>query len=263
MIRVLVMIAAAGFVLSAATLTAAFALAGPEAISRGGWAWLSGDAWDDDWDDGEWDPSPRGPEITRNFPWSGGGSLDIRVPADVRYTQQAGEPVVTITGPKRVLDHLELEHDGTLRLRGDRRRWRNHKITVVVSAPAVSRFDLSGASTLTVRDYDQPRLAIELSGAAEARVSGRTDEAEVDLSGSAELDATELKVRGAALDISGAGEAVIGPTDWARVDISGSGEVDLLTDPPRLETDISGSGSINRRSPAAAADETPRAATST
>ncbi len=38
----------------------------------------------------------------------------------------------------------------------------------------------------------------------------------------------------------------IAPTDWAKVEISGSGDVTLLTDPPKLETDVSGSGSIRR-----------------
>ena len=50
MIRVLIMITVAGFVLSVATLSAAVAIGGPEAIARGGWHMAGGD-WNWDWDE--------------------------------------------------------------------------------------------------------------------------------------------------------------------------------------------------------------------
>ena len=49
----------------------------------------------------------------------------------------------------------------------------------------------------------------------------------------------------ATVDISGSGEARIAPSESARLDISGSGEIDLVTTPRRLETNVSGSGSVN------------------
>ena len=51
MIRPLLMIAGAGFVLSVASLSAAVAIGGPEAMSRGGWTILS-----QDWGDLRWHP---------------------------------------------------------------------------------------------------------------------------------------------------------------------------------------------------------------
>ena len=50
MIRVLTMIAVAGFVLSLASLSAAVAIGGPDAIARGGWMFA-----DRDWSHTHWD----------------------------------------------------------------------------------------------------------------------------------------------------------------------------------------------------------------
>ena len=53
MIRVLVMIAVAGFVLALVTISTAFAIGGPDFISRHGWELAGRDDWDWDWDDND------------------------------------------------------------------------------------------------------------------------------------------------------------------------------------------------------------------
>jgi hypothetical protein len=68
----------------------------------------------------------------------------------------------------------------------------------------------------------------------------------LDVSGHGDVDLTALKTAGADIDISGAGEATVGPTEWARVDISGMGEVNLLTRPKRLDTNIVGAGRVRQ-----------------
>src|SRR5687767_11208001 len=97
MIRVLVMIAVAGFVLAVVCISSAVAIGGPQIVAQGGWPAIArhwtGD-WDFNWEDGEppsW--SKRlGPQATRTIAWSGADALDIDLPADVRYVQQEGAP---------------------------------------------------------------------------------------------------------------------------------------------------------------------------
>src|SRR4051812_11731730 len=115
MIRVLVMIAVAGFVLCLGSLAAAVAIGGPDAIARGGWNLADGD-WNWGWSDhhhrgdhdraryaaGGWTDS-GGPASSRNLAWSGADQLDLDLAADVRYIQTAGPGpgAVEITGPSR------------------------------------------------------------------------------------------------------------------------------------------------------------------
>src|SRR5678815_194240 len=142
MIRVLVMIAVSGFVLCLATLTAATIIGGPEALSRMAWSWGTDHRWafhDRDWD---WDSDDRrdrsdrwagdsGPQATRDLAWTGGDTLEIEVPAEVRYTQAAGPAKITISGPRRTVDDVEIENG---HIRFDHGRSRSHhgsKLTIV------------------------------------------------------------------------------------------------------------------------------------
>ena len=273
MIRVLVMIAVAGFVLSVVTLSAAVAIGGPEVLSHAAWTWGANRNWsfhDRDWDrSGRWsswdDDDGRdvgdSREQVRKMVWTGGDTLDIEVPAEVRYTQAAGPATLTITGPRRLVDDIEIEN-GHVKFDHGGHRHRG-RLVIVMTAPNISRFDVHGSSSLAIENYRQERLTIDLSGNAEVTAAGEVDVLDLDISGSAEADLGKVKAKGAQVDVSGSGEATIAPTDWAKVDIAGSGDVTLLTNPPKLDTDVSGSGSVHREhgeatpSPSAPASPSP------
>jgi len=250
MIRVLLMITVAGFVLSVAALSAAVALGGPEAIARGGWHVVSGD-WTWDWDDDDrrirrghddWS-GDTGATVTRTLAWSGASSLDIDLPADVRYVQGPGNTVV-VSGPQRAVDRVVVRGD-TIRYSSGRHR-RYPRLSIVVTAPNISAFDVSGRNRLVIEGYRQAELSLDVSGSAEVTATGEVDRLSVDLSGSGDLDLGALKTRRAYMDVSGAADATIAPIDEARLEISGIGDVRLLTNPKRLETDISGAGKIRQ-----------------
>src|SRR4051794_20384388 len=112
MIRVLVMIAVAGFFVSLVTLSTAVGIGGPDIFEHIAWGGFNHGHWmfdDDDWnsrrDRGDRD---RGAQTSRDLAWSGGDSLDIDVPADVQYTQAAGPPKVTVSGPERMVSEVEI-----------------------------------------------------------------------------------------------------------------------------------------------------------
>jgi hypothetical protein len=249
MIRVLVMIAVSGFLLCVVTLSAAIAIGGPEALTHAAWNWGAGNRWafnDERWDRDGWG-SETGPQATRELAWTGGDTLEVDVPAEIRYTQAPGPAKLTISGPQRIVDDVEVRN-GHISFDHDRRHGRRwSKLTIVMSAPDVTRFDLHGSSSLAIEGYKQPRLRIDLSGNAEVTATGEADVLELDISGSAEADLGGVKAKGAEIDIAGSGEATIAPTEWAKVEISGSGDVTLLTNPAKLETDVSGSGSIRHK----------------
>jgi len=247
MIRVLLMIAVAGFVLAVGSISAAVAIGGPEAVAHGGWNLASGshDGWDKDWDWDDDDSSRNGAQITRTLEWTGAERLDIDLAADVRYIQQAGPATVVVTGPQRAVERVVVSDDS---IRYEHRRRHRHypKLTIVVRAPNISSFDISGRNTLAIEDYRQPKLNLDVSGSADVSAKGEADQVELDISGSGDVDLSALKTKGASADISGSGDATLAPTEWAKLDISGMGDVRLLTRPARLETDISGSGRVRQ-----------------
>jgi hypothetical protein len=266
MIRVLVMIAVTGFLMSVITLSVAVAIGGPELLTNVardghfGWTWN-----DRDW--GDYGRRDRGPEGTREMAWTGGDTLDVDVPAEITYTQAPGAGKLTITGPQRVLDNLVLE-DGHLRFTHGRRR--HEDLIIVMTAPAVSRFNLNGAGRLAILDYKQDKLSIDISGDTEVTAKGEAKGLSLSMSGSGQTDFSDLKLGDADVDIDGSGQATLAPVGVANINISGSGDVTLLSRPSKLETNVSGSGSIHQKdggaasaspspSPAPAPTPTPKA----
>lgn len=248
MIRVLVMIAVTGFLVSVVTLSTAVAIGGPDLLAHAAWGHWSGDnTWS--WSDHHhrWNHRggrDEGPQTTREMAWTGGDSLEIDVPAEVTYTQAPGPGKLTVTGPKDAVDALEID-GGQLRFSGDRHHWAD--LTIAMTAPAVTRFDLHGSSKLAIEGYKQDKLNLDVSGNADVSAKGEAKSLELTIAGSADTDLSGLKLENADVDITGAGEATLAPTGSANLNISGSGDVTLLTRPARLESNVTGSGSVHQK----------------
>lgn len=204
------------------------------------------------------DPDERtarsGPIETREIAWTGADRLDVATMAEVTYTQGPA-PKITVTGRATALDHVKIEggriridagcvHSGNGDLDEGCIDIGDLKIDVV--GTSTTAFDISGAGTLDIRNYDQPRLRIQLSGLGRIDVEGRTDALDLDLSGGGKADLDSLTVKDATVDLSGLGEARLGPTGVTRIDISGGGRVELLNHPSSLESHITGLGKIDQ-----------------
>ena len=258
MIRVLVMIAVAGFLVSVVTLTSAISIGGPELLADGFWNMNDGHfgwTWDSDDDDGH--SRRHGGDGSREMAWTGGDTLDVEVPAEVTYTQAAGPGKLLITGPKRELDDLVVE-GGHLRFGHGRHHRHDGELTVVMSAPTVTHFAIDGSGRLAIEGYNQDKLGLDITGDAEVTVKGEAKSLGLDLAGSGNADLSGLKVTDADVNMEGSGQATVGPTGAANVQISGSGEVTLLNRPSRLESNISGSGAIHQHDGPPAPPQPPR-----
>jgi len=249
MIRTLLIITGASVVLCAAALGGAVALGGND-LARNGWTWTFRDSHDGHEETVHFRRGDSGPRVTRNLAWDGSDTLAIDVSADVTYVQ-GDEASVVVTGPQDQVEALRLS-GGRLTFDDDDNvvvfGWRRHeRLHVTVTAPSVRRFEMSGSGDLSIRDYDQPSLAVVIEGSGDVDAAGRTGAVDLNISGSGEADLSGLETRDADVRISGSGEASVGPTGEARIIIEGSGDVDLTRRPATLSQSISGSGDIHQR----------------
>lgn len=253
MIRVLILITAAGFGVCVFCLSIAAAIGGSD-MAEHGWNFPHG------WHvsaDGHHrrDSDFSGPAVTKQLAWDGSTGLEIDAPADVTYTQAPGPAKVTVTGPAAALDQISIA-GGTLDYDGP-----DHgpRLQIVMSAPNVSRFELDGDSRLTVQNYDQDRLEIDLDGRANANVQGKARAVELTMSGRGDADLGKVAAEEARVEISGSGAATVAPKASADIDISGSGDVTLIGHPANVHSEITGSGRITQSDtpPAAAPAATP------
>jgi hypothetical protein len=254
MIRTLLIIAGAALVLAIASFGGAAGLAARD-IDRHGGSWIIHDG--DEQLRIETVTGDRRPDVSRTLAWSGGDRLSVELPADVTYIQ-GPEAGVVVTGSPSIVDRIRIDNgrlslaDGPNELTirwwgGSVSGWSDRdNLKIVVTAPAVTRFDLAGSRSLTIRDYDQPSLSVDISGSGEVTATGRTDALDLDIAGSGEADLSALVTTDATVGISGSGEARVAPTGTARLSIAGSGDITLTTRPAKVESNVSGSGDIHQ-----------------
>lgn len=255
MMRNLLVITGVGFVLAIVGIGGAFAMVGAD-VRKHDWTWVVTD-------DAPGDSSfrlERGevqPDIDRTIAWTGGDSLSIDVPGEVTYVQGATAGI-RITGPKDIVDSIRFE-DGRLSMIHDDTqdrgyiRWtgtgirvwsESEALKIVVTAPSVTNFEMGDNGHLTVRDYDQPTLAVVIQGEGAIDVQGRTDKAAITVNGDGDADLERLVLAEATVQIPGRGDVRVGPTERADIDLSGRGDVTLTRNPAQVNQSITGWGEV-------------------
>lgn len=246
MVRTLLIVAAAGFVLMLISFGGAAALGGPELL-RGGWT-LDLDNWDRDGDHSAvgW----SGPSVERSLEWSGSDTLTIALPADVTFTQ-GPEASVVIRGPQEAVERVTLV-DGRLAFSdgddGDNRihiLGRSEGLSVTITAPDVSRFVLEGFGDLELNGIDRERLELVVSGAGSIEAVGQTQALNLIVEGAGDVDLEGLVAQNAEIRIAGAGEADVNAVQSANVVVEGVGDVNFVGRPARLTQDVQGVGSVS------------------
>jgi hypothetical protein len=244
MIRTLSIVAVSGLVLAAACFAGAFAL-GARDFGVHGW----GPIWRFDRSD-HYSHLWNGPETTRQIPWSGDHTLEFAQGGEIHFTQGAERKMV-VTGPADLVKRLSMQGGRLFLAEGPFSPW-GGGLKIEVTAPDVDTFKVLGSSNLAIAGYDQDKLEVEIDGDGDVTTTGKAREVDLTIRGAGDVDAGRLAADQAHVRILGSGDATIAPSSAADIDIAGSGDVTLKTNPPRLETNIMGSGDVIHEAPSAA-----------
>jgi hypothetical protein len=161
---------------------------------------------------------------------------------------QKGSPALRITSDENLLPYIENDISGdTLHLRTRGHVWPTHGVKVVISSPTRTGGKIRGAVKLTVKQLSAPTFALESKGAAEVVLDGSIDRLLIDMTGASQLAANGLQAKTAEISTTGAGDADVSVTDTLKVVITGAGKVTYSGNPPTIEKQITGAGSIRRR----------------
>lgn len=259
MIRNLIVIAVASFVLAVACFAGVAAIGGRDLIEHG-WSIPANFHVEEDGDNvhiSMGSDENLGPDTTRDVAWTGGSSLEINLPAEVSYSQG---PVakLTVTGPRSLVERVTIV-DGALRFDspssdsrvsvgaggGVRIDTVRHRLSITIVAPAVKRFVLNGSPSLSLAGYDQPELAVEINGSGQVSGAGKTQALTLAIAGSGDADLAGLSANNAGISITGSGDAEVSAKGAVQVAIAGSGDVTLTTKPASLSSSIDGSGDLH------------------
>ncbi|CAN5748316.1 hypothetical protein BH11PSE3_BH11PSE3_51650 [soil metagenome] len=182
-------------------------------------------------------------QAERRLAWTGDDTIEISLPANVRYRGGDGSELI-VRGAPGVIAHVEVRHG---RIVLDCRRFGDFQdIEITLPGRAFRRIALSGSARLAMENVNQPDLALKISGSGTVRAQGSVSHATITVAGSGDARLANLSMKELTAKISGSGKVEATPRDAADIHISGSGDVRLLSHPARLRSHVAGSGRITQ-----------------
>lgn len=208
-----------------------------------------------------------GPEISEVRNTGSFNGIDLALGANVYYVQDTFYKV-EVRAQQNVLREIVTEVNNnrlTIKLPLGVTLVSHSSISVYITAPAVSNFNVSGSGTIeTTNDITVNNADLNVSGSGaikiaglvtddiDARVSGsglveirngNTTGSSTNISGSGTIDMLGIKAKTLTAYTSGSGDAKVNVTDKIEAHISGSGKIYYKGD-PTIDAHISGSGKI-------------------
>lgn len=114
----------------------------------------------------------------------------------------------------------------------------------VISVPELA-IQTSGASEAKL-ELDVQKLSLDCSGASKMKMTGKAVSVGMDLSGASDIYAFELLAENYLVDISGAGNAQINVSKRLQAEVSGAGNIRYKGAPSEINQEVSGAGSIKK-----------------
>lgn len=192
--------------------------------------------------------------------------LHISVPGDVSVTR-SDTFGVQIQAEENLLPYLETERKGNeLHIYFSRNVRDVDGLRITISMPKLKNVQLSGSAdmathgtfsggtlnlgvsgsgSLMLDDMQFPYIAANVSGSGEIGLRGQTEELDIHVSGSGEVDALHCPAKVGEVHLSGSGSVWLTASDLLKAHISGSGNV-WYEGNPMLDTHISGSGRVRK-----------------
>ncbi|WP_422084103.1 head GIN domain-containing protein [Ulvibacterium sp.] len=183
------------------------------------------------------------------------------------------EGQITLTGKASQLKHIESEVvNGDLKIEWGKRTNINpfysfSKITITIPVESIHGVSLSGSGSISgSTTLSAERFAANLSGSGEidlnvnanslnSRISGsgniifhgQAENHDAEISGSGKIKAYDLETDIVVATISGSANVNVKANKEIRARISGSGDVNYIGSPDKIDSKVSGSGSVTKR----------------
>ena len=117
----------------------------------------------------------------------------------------------------------------------------NYRLTV----KDLNSLKVSGSGNVDAEGISTDELAVTISGAGNAKTSGRADSQIIDISGSGDYRAVALESKEAKIYVGGSGSAIVNVSDELDAEVSGSGYVEYIGE-PTVNQEVSGAGRVSK-----------------
>ena len=156
---------------------------------------------------------------------------------------------VTASGTDAFLEQLVTEVvDGELRLhlRDKHSSSMSGDPRVVITMPALTRYEMSGAGETTITHMSGDALEVDLSGAGGLKADGSVKSLKLTLGGVGSVDARNLHAENVDARVGGVGSVKVFASARLDAALGGVGSLTYYGDPKSVNTSTGGIGSISR-----------------
>lgn len=171
-------------------------------------------------------------------------AIVIRVPANTTFVV-APKSSVTITGPADTVPRVTtVIQDGKLivDLKGNVRL--TAPLTVMLTGPSLQGASLEGAGSINIEHPQKSSLGLEIKGAGSIVATGNASTLSIDVSGSGNVDSSDVNAEQANVSVSGNGKVRTRATARAVVDVSGVADVHVSGHPQKRLVNRSGVATV-------------------
>lgn len=184
------------------------------------------------------------------------------------FVSQGSDQKLRIVADDDVLRVLKTQvRNGVLYVEIDEDYFRyDSDINVYVTMPTIEMFHVVGSGDVTgetpivsdhltlkisgsgriMMDVKAQSIKTSIAGSGDVRLTGSTESHDVGISGSGSVSALEMTADRYDISISGSGASKVHVKSSLDISISGSGKVSYTGNPDKLNTQVSGSGTIRK-----------------
>jgi hypothetical protein len=108
------------------------------------------------------------------------------------------------------------------------------------------KLKIEGSGSIYIKDMIAKLLKSAILGSGDIKISGRVDDAMIDITGSGNIDFLNLEALSTMIEISGSGDAKVNVKEKLMIKVDGSGDVMYIGEPPLIRTKINGSGDVRK-----------------
>jgi hypothetical protein len=168
------------------------------------------------------------------------GAADVNVTVGQRTE-------VTVTADDNVLPVIETQVQGGTLVIGNRESYESRVgVRVTIVTPTLDAFELNGSGNVTVKGLSGGTFTAKIRGSGNLTADGTVDGLRASIAGSGDLRLVDLKAKKADVSIAGSGNATVSAEDSFSASVSGSGDVRYKGNPSNVQSNVAGSGSVEK-----------------
>jgi hypothetical protein len=115
---------------------------------------------------------------------------------------------------------------------------------VGIALPEAPSIRIKGSGDVTLYGLQQSALDVGIQGSGDITAFGQVEHLDAEVSGSGDVDASELIATSAELSVAGSGDIDAYVTQSVRARVAGSGDIVVRGNPPTRDHSVAGSGGI-------------------